>query len=106
MNTEQDTGTASAAQKDNSIGIFVTTHRDLNLHDASDGDPETVKKFLLAPGTYELERIPCPLPYNCNWLVRKGTKIGMSQGAWTDLIDLSGDSKIELIENGKSMIGT
>lgn len=33
-------------------------------------------------GTHEVERIPCPHGYDCNWLVLKGTLIGASEGSW------------------------
>jgi hypothetical protein len=48
-----------------------------------DGNDQTGKgRVNVEPGTYEVERIPCPLGYDCNWLVLVGTLTGMAEGAW------------------------
>lgn len=61
--------------------MFATTKRIWELIDASSGKPVAYK---LPAGRHELERVPCPLGHNCNWLVLKGTKIGMSENFWKD----------------------
>lgn len=42
---------------------------------------------IVEPGTYELERIENPYGHNAKWLVLKGTKIGMAEGAWRQWIN-------------------
>lgn len=41
-------------------------------------------RVTMPAGTHQLERIPNPKGYPGNWLVIKGTTIGMSEGAWRD----------------------
>jgi len=51
--------------------------------EATDGSkPKGEGVTTIPAGTYEIERIPCPLGYDCNWLVLKGTFIGASEAFW------------------------
>lgn len=51
--------------------------------EAIDGSKEGADaKTVIPAGTHEVERVPCPLGYPCNWLVLKGTLIGASEGSW------------------------
>lgn len=65
--------------------IKATLKRDWEVHDAS--NPPKAPTKILAPGTYELERIPNPLGYQGNWLVLVGTKTGMAENAWRQWIN-------------------
>jgi len=60
--------------------IQATTHRSWELVDGVGRHT----RYTLPPGTYQLERIACPLGHRCNWLVIAGTVIGMAEGAWQD----------------------
>ena len=62
------------------MSIFATTKREWEMPDAS---TLPAKHVNVAAGRYELERIPNPTgTSDCNWLVLKGTKTGMAEGAW------------------------
>jgi hypothetical protein len=61
--------------------IKATLKRIWEMHDGSK-NPDASKVTVL-PGEYDLERIPNPHGHPGNWLVLAGTKIGMSEGAWT-----------------------
>lgn len=95
--------------------IRATTKRVWEMLDYS--KPRNEDKTELQPGTYELERISNPHGFEGNWLVVKGTTIGMSEGAWKQWINgvLAdreghpnfgkpinwGDAEIVLEENGQ-----
>lgn len=60
------------------------------------------------PGTYELERIPHPRGLEGNWLVLKGTTVGMHENAWrqwttsgSDMNPMWDDAEIVLEEDGQ-----
>ena len=57
----------------------ATLKRVWELVDASSPNSSKVER---GPGDFELERIPNPLGHNGNWLVIKGTMVGMAEGAW------------------------
>lgn len=59
-------------------GITATLKKTWTLLDGSTTDGRAD----VEAGRYELERIPCPYGHPCDWLVIKGTKIGMAEGAW------------------------
>jgi len=50
------------------------------------------------PGRHEVERIPHPDGFNCNWLVPKGTKIGAAETFWRNLQDANRDWKVVIEE--------
>jgi hypothetical protein len=62
----------------------ITTFRTWQIVNAENGKKED---YLLPAGTYEVEEIPCPLGYDCNWYVLKGTLIGAAVGALTQWKD-------------------
>ena len=47
-----------------------------------DGASNGRAKVQAGPGEVELERIPNPYGHQADWLVLKGTRIGMAEGAW------------------------
>lgn len=59
-------------------GITATLKRTWTLLDGSTADGCVD----IEAGRYEIERVPCPYGHPCDWLVIKGTKIGMAEGAW------------------------
>jgi len=71
------------------MSIFATTKREWEMLNA---DALPAQHITVAPGRYELERIPNPTgTSDCNWLVLKGTKTGMAEGAWQQWINGSPD---------------
>lgn len=52
-----------------------------------DGSSDNAADVPVDTGTYELERIPNPFGHTGNWLVLKGTKIGMGEKAWKQWIN-------------------
>jgi hypothetical protein len=63
-------------------------------------DGEERGEHRLMPGRHELERIRCPLGYDCDWLVLKGTTIGMAEAEWRrhEVVYRSGDMQITIEE--------
>ena len=59
--------------------MFATLFKNWKMLDGTDGKSEHVH---IKAGRYEIEKIRCPVGYDCSWLVFKGTKIGMAEGAW------------------------
>ena len=53
------------------------------LHPAGDGVTNPIG-YILPAGTYEAERIRCPLGHPCDWIVLKGTKMGAAETYWLD----------------------
>ena len=57
--------------------MFATLGREWELLDGK------TKHFAkVAPGRYELEKIPNPFGHEASWLVLKGTMVGMTEEAW------------------------
>lgn len=73
--------------------IFATLFRRWQMPDA-----DTNKLINITPGRYELEPIENPLGHRDPWLVLKGTKIGMPEGAWMYWKDGPGDLRISINE--------
>jgi hypothetical protein len=48
---------------------------------------ENREEVEVAPGNYELDRVPNPFGHKAPWLVLKGTLIGMAEGAWRQWIN-------------------
>ncbi len=46
-----------------------------------DSETEGLPLATIEPGTYTVERIPCPTGHNCTWIVLKGTKVGAAEGS-------------------------
>ncbi len=49
-----------------------------------DADNPNGPRVKMPAGRYEIECIPNPVGYEKSWLVFKGTKIGLPEGAWRD----------------------
>ena len=73
--------------------IFATLSRRWQLPDA-----DTNLLINIHPGRYQLEPIANPLGHRNPWLVLKGTKIGMPEGAWMYWKNGSGDLRISINE--------
>ena len=59
----------------------VVLPKALYLNDGNSNEWEN-KKILVSPGRYEIERVANPFGYAGDWLVLKGTKIGMVESWW------------------------
>lgn len=72
--------------------IYATLQRRWQFRNA-----DTERLMNITPGRYELESMENPFGNRSPWLVLKGTKIGMPEGAWHYWQKGEGDLKI-LIE--------
>jgi hypothetical protein len=68
-----------------------------------DATPPMPRPHIVAPGEYEIERIPNPLGYTDHpWLVLKGTMIGGTENFWQQWLDPhSGNFRIDVHPNEK-----
>lgn len=67
----------------------ATTKRKWRLTDGA-----TDKHVIIDPGQYELERIRCPLGYDYDWLILKGTLIGAAEVWWRQFSDMRDEFQI------------
>lgn len=67
--------------------IIATTKREWELLDATSDHSKDLKRVNIPAGTHELERIINPCRHEGNWLVLKGTLIGMGEKAWMQWIN-------------------
>ncbi|MBI4779068.1 hypothetical protein HY797_01280 [Candidatus Falkowbacteria bacterium] len=61
--------------------MFATLKKDWKFIDG-----ETMGTVVVPSGRHEIERIPSPSGYPCDWLVLKGTKIGSVEAFWRDWV--------------------
>ncbi len=66
-------------------GIYAITKEKRMLINSELG--ENAANHILPAGRHELERVPDPFGHSRNWLVLKGTRIGMPEGSWTRWIN-------------------
>jgi hypothetical protein len=78
-------------------GIFATLNRTWQMPDGSQDKGQMVD---VTPGRYELEEISNPYGYDANWLVLKGTMIGMTKRAWFDWVGLPEEDEFNIVIEG------
>lgn len=79
--------------------MFITLFRPFPGHDGSKGKDDPAFKVDIPAGRYEVERVPCPLGHNCNWLVLLGTKTGATEGSFRQWVGIRwGQFRVEIEE--------